>query len=269
MRGSDFGRVASGRARPFVMGILNVTPDSFSDGGMYADADAAVKHAFDMIDAGADIIDVGAESTRPGFTPVDPSDELRRLIPVIRRIAESSDVAISVDTMKADTARAAVSAGAHMINDVNAFRGEGMVDYASESQVPVIIMHMNGTPLDTHLRTMGDPVIPRIMDFFHERMTQMESAGVRHDNMILDPGVGFGKSMEQNAEIIMNADRLVSDAPLLMAASRKRVLEHMFPGMDRDEATAKVSAISAEKGADIVRVHDVAGTIRAFQNMNL
>lgn len=265
MSGLDFGWRRAGP--PIVMGILNATPDSFSDGGRCLHLESAVEHAFDMIDAGAEIIDIGAESTRPGFSPVDAEEELRRLIPIVERLSDSTDAILSVDTMKADVARAAVSAGAHMINDVNALRGDGMMDFIAESQVPAVIVHMNGTPADTHQRVMDDPVIPVIKGFLSERVDAAVSAGVRRESIVVDPGIGFGKTMEQNAEIIMNADKLASDSPLLIAASRKRVLAHMFPGMDPDEATATVSRIVAKKGADIVRVHDVAGTVNAIQNI--
>ena len=269
MRGSDFGRKTSGHALPFVMGILNVTPDSFSDGGLYLDTDAAVEHAFRMIDEGAEIIDIGAESTRPGFTYVSPEEEIARLVPVIRRVVASCDIPVSVDTYKSCVARAAVEAGAHIINDVNGLRGEGMAEYAAEAGVPVMIMHMQGAPSDTHACTVSGDVISVISDFFDTAVSSALDAGIRRDNIILDPGIGFGKTMEQNASIIRNLDRLCRDLPMLVGTSRKRVLSYMYPDMDRDEATVRASITMARKGADIIRVHNVGMMCEALQNTNL
>lgn len=265
MRGSDLRR-GEGHPRPYVMGILNVTPDSFSDGGLRMDADAAAEYAFRMMDDGAEIIDIGAESTRPGFTPVPAEEEVRRLIPVLERISESASVPISVDTMKAETARAALSAGADIINDVNALRSPGMAELVAEADVPVIIMHMPGDPASVHGSEMADPVIPAIRDYLSERIEYAVSSGIRRDNIIADPGVGFGKTMEQNIEIVENLDHLDLGVPVLAGLSRKRFLSVMYPGMDRDEATVLASSKAAEKGADILRVHDarrMCQTLRA------
>ena len=242
---------------PAVMGILNVTPDSFSDGGSHRSVSDAVTHALKMVDDGAAIIDIGAESTRPGFSHVPVSEELSRLIPVIRGIREVSDVVISVDTMKSAVAYEAVSAGADIINDVNSFRGEGMFECASEMGVPIVLMH---SPFDidmVHQNDMvGDP-IPQMVSFFEERIAMAEDHGIGRKDIILDPGIGFGKTMEQNAEIVTRFSELRIGQPLLMALSRKRVLAHMYPDMDRDDATIRASMLSIENGADIVRVHDV------------
>ncbi len=242
---------------PAVMGILNITPDSFSDGGSHRDVSDAVTHALKMMDDGATIIDIGAESTRPGFSHVPESEELSRLIPVIRGIREVSDITISVDTMKSSVAYEAVSAGADVINDVNAFRGKGMFRCASEMGVPIVLMH---SPFDVdivHQNDMvGDP-IPQMISFFEERIAIAEDHGIRRSDIILDPGIGFGKTMEQNEEIILRFSELRMGQPLLMGLSRKRVLAHMYPDMGRDEATVRASLLSIEKGADIVRVHDV------------
>ena len=250
---------------PAVMGILNVTPDSFSDGGSHRSASDAVTHALNMIDDGASIIDIGAESTRPGFSHVPVAEELSRLVPVIRGIREVSDITISVDTMKSVVAYEAISAGADVINDVNAFREEGMFECASETGAPIILMHC---PFDmdiVHQRDMvGDP-IPQMISFFEERIAMAEDHGIRKEGIVLDPGIGFGKTMEQNAEIIARSSELKIGQPLLMGLSRKRVLAHMYPDMDRDEATIRASMMSIEKGADIVRVHDVKGMYDAIR----
>lgn len=268
MRAQDLRRTDA-HPLPFVMGILNATPDSFSDGGRYIDADAAVEHAFEMIDAGAEIIDIGAESTRPGYTPVPEDEEIARLVPVIERLSESSDVIISVDTMKTEAARAAVSAGADIVNDVNSLRWPGMMDLISETDVPVIMMHMTGFPQDTHSLTVEGPVIDAVRDFLNERIGAAEEHGISRDRIIIDPGIGFGKTMDQNEELLRGLDRIGIDLPLLAGISRKRVLATMYPGMDADEATVKASLIAAEKGADILRVHDVKRMAEAIQNMNL
>lgn len=262
-------RRTEGHPRPFVMGILNVTPDSFSDGGRHIDADDAVEHAFRMIDAGAEIIDIGAESTRPGFSQVPEAEEISRLIPVIRRISESADVPISADTMKTGTARAAIDAGADIINDVNSMRWPGMMDLIAETGVPVVVMHMTGSPEDTHSRTAEDPVIDTVRGSLLETISAAEDRGIRKGRIIADPGIGFGKTMEQNVELIQNLDRLDIGCPLLVGVSRKRVLAHMYPGTDPDEATVRASILAAEKGADILRVHDVGRLTAALQNMNL
>ncbi len=264
MRGSELRR-RDVHPRPFVMGILNVTPDSFSDGGLRTDAETAAGHVFDMIDAGAEVIDIGAESTRPGFVPVPEDEEIARLLPVLRRIAGSVDVPISVDTMKPGTARAAVEAGAGIINDVNALRAPGMAEYAAEADVPVIIMHMPGDPLTVHAGDMSGPVIPQVRDYLSERISSVLSAGVREDNVIVDPGVGFGKTMGQNIELVRGLGEIDLGVPMLVGLSRKRFLAEMYPGTDRDEATVMASLVAAENGADILRVHDVGRMVSAVQ----
>ena len=244
-------------SEPQIMGVLNVTPDSFSDGGLYTDAEDAVRHAFEMHDSGASIIDIGAESTRPGFTPVPEDEEIRRLIPVIRRIRESSDMRISVDTMKAGTMRAALDAGADIINDVNGLRGEGMMELAASSGAEVVIMHMRGQPSDTHSEDMHGDVLAQIKSFLDGQVERAIDAGVRRSDIILDPGVGFGKSMEDNELIIDSSSYFSDDLRILVGASRKRVLKTMYPGMDRDEATVRASLRAIASGASIVRVHNV------------
>ena len=250
---------------PAVMGILNVTPDSFSDGGSHRSVSDAVTHALNMVDDGASIIDIGAESTRPGFSHISESEELSRLIPVIRGIREVSDVVISVDTMKSSVAHEAISSGADIINDVNAFRGEGMLECVAEHDVPIVMVH---SPFDidiVHQNDMvGDP-IPQMIGFFKERIRMAKDHGVKDDNIILDPGIGFGKTMEQNAEIMRRFPELRIGYPLLMALSRKRVLSHVYPDMDRDESTIVASMDAVRNGADIVRVHDVRRMVEAIR----
>lgn len=250
---------------PAVMGILNVTPDSFSDGGSHRDHSDAIAHALRMIDEGASIIDIGAESTRPGFSRVPVDVEVSRLIPVIEGIREVSDVIISVDTMKSDVAYEAISAGADIINDVNSFRDERLYECASETGSTIILMHC---PLDINMvhqhDMVGDP-IPQIREFFEERTSIAKEYGIK--NIILDPGLGFGKTMEQNIEIVKRLSELDMGHPLLIALSRKRMLSVMYPGIDRDEATVLANIAAISNGADIVRVHDVKKMTAAIQRI--
>ena len=249
--------------RPMVMGILNVTPDSFSDGGKYLSGNA-LEHALEMIDQGADIIDVGGESTRPGSDPVPSEIEIERIVPVIRELSSVSDIPISVDTMKPDVAYAALDAGADIINDVNGLRTEGMIEVISSAGVPAIIMHMKGMPKTMQLEPMEGHVTGAIAQFLRERYECALDHGI--NDVILDPGIGFGKTSEQNMEIIENASSFSFGCPVLIGASRKRFLADMFPGKDRDDATVEISIRALENGADIVRVHDVGRMVRALSD---
>lgn len=240
--------------RPLIMGILNVTPDSFSDGGEYYSG-GAVEHALQMIDDGADVIDIGGESTRPGSSPIAAEEEISRIVPVIRELSAVTDVPISVDTMKARVAEAALGAGADIINDVCGLRADGMMELAGSSGVPVIIMHMHGAPKTMQIDPISDNAVGIVSDFFKERIASALNHGVK--DIILDPGIGFGKTYDQNMELIDHASDLSFGYPVLIAASRKKFLNHYYPGMDRDEATVKASMRAVEHGADMVRVHNV------------
>lgn len=255
------GKTGTTVRRPMVMGILNVTPDSFSDGGRYLSGNA-VEHALKMIDEGADIIDIGGESTRPGSDPVPSETEMERIVPVIKELSSVSDIPISVDTMKSDVAYAALDAGADIINDVNGLRSEGMMDVVSSAGVPVIIMHMKGMPKTMQLEPMEGRVTEPIAQFLKERYEIALDHGIK--DIITDPGVGFGKTSEQNMEIIENSFAFSFGCPVLIGASRKRFLSDMFPGMDSDDATVKISMKALDSGADIVRVHDVGRMVRAL-----
>ena len=247
---------------PRIMGILNITPDSFSDGGLYYSGGAA-EHAVEMVEAGADIIDIGGESTRPGSDPVSPQEQIGRIVPVIRELAPSISVPISVDTMDVEVARAALDAGADIINDVNGLRSEGMLELASSVGAPVIIMHMNGRPKTMQVRPMEGRVTGTIAAFLKERCDIAGEYGIK--DITLDPGIGFGKTAEQNMEIIENVSEFSFGHPVLIGASRKRFLSEMFPGTDRDEATVRISLRAIENGADIVRVHNVRMMKEALQ----
>ncbi|WP_136806610.1 dihydropteroate synthase [Desulfosediminicola flagellatus] len=255
--------------RTRIMGILNVTPDSFSDGGNFHDLTAALLQAEGIIAAGADILDVGGESTRPYAEPVSLEDELARTIPVIRTIRSTHSIPISIDTTKAEVARQALAAGADIINDISALlKDPEMIDVVRDSDVPVIIMHMQGSPSDMQDRPAYDNVIDEIVAFFTERIEWMTSEGVARNRIILDPGIGFGKTLDHNLSIIKHLDRFKSlDLPVLLGHSRKNFLG-ILTGLEaekRDLPTAVISALSVERQADIIRVHDVASTRQALQ----
>ena len=255
------------------MGVLNVTPDSFSDGGQFVDANSAVEHALQMVEEGANIVDVGGESTRPGADAVDIEEELRRVIPVIEQLHAKSNVLISVDTSKAHVARAALKAGASIINDVTGGSGDaGMFGTAAETKATLIIMHMQGTP-----RTMQkDPeyadVVTEVADFFRQRFERAIQCGIDPMAMAFDPGIGFGKTLEHNLQLLGNLDRLrVESRPLVVGVSRKSFIGKLIGSTEMKERFAPTIALTSlmrAGGADVVRVHDVkenAGALRVAQ----
>nr|WP_219921901.1 dihydropteroate synthase [Brevibacterium oceani] len=255
------------RERTKIMGVLNVTPDSFSDGGLWFDHEKAVAHGLELMAAGADIIDVGGESTRPGSVRVDEDEELRRVIPVVRELAAAGAV-ISVDTMRARVARDSLSAGAHIINDVSAGQSDpSMLALAAESAAPVVLMHWRGY-LDQASATFHyDDVVAEVIDELRARIDEAIAVGVDPANIIVDPGLGFSKNAEHNWQILAALDAFsVLDHRLLVAASRKRFISSLISPEDpklaeqaaKDQATATISAISAQAGAWAVRVHDPA-----------
>lgn len=257
--------------RPRVMGIVNVTPDSFSDGGRLTDLDAALKHARSLIAAGADSLDIGGESTRPGAEPVDPDEEIRRVIPLITAIRSHWDGPISIDTMKPQVARAAVEAGASIWNDVSALRfGHDSARTAADLGVPVALMHMQGEP-----RTMQDAptyadVALEVATWLGERAQAAEAAGVRRDNIWLDPGIGFGKTAAHNLTLTRRLGELVAlDYPVLYGASRKRVIQAVDSSatdpMDRLGGSLALALEAARQGAAVIRVHDVHATVQALK----
>jgi len=251
--------------RPVMMGILNVTPDSLSDGGAYAELNSAADHAFRLIDEGAGIIDIGAESTRPGWTPVSAREEINRLVPVIREIAPSCDVPISVDTMKTEVAEAAIEAGASMINDVYGLRWRGMPELAATTGVPVIMMHINGELENMHSEIMTGDVLPQIKHFFDERVRVALDAGVKENRIILDPGIGFGKTVQQNLELLNRLGEISAlGYPVLLGPSRKSFIGYTLdlPPDQRLEGTAAAVCVGILRGADIIRVHDVEFMVR-------
>ncbi len=244
-----------------VMGILNVTPDSFSDGGQYIDKDVVKKHVVELVEAGADIIDVGGESSRPFAEPVDADKEMGRVLPAIALIRQITPIPISIDTTKALVARAALAAGATMVNDISALRQDPeMVEVVADYCGPVIIMHMQGNPDNMQINPHYADVIEEINAFFAERLTWMEAKGIDRQRIIIDPGIGFGKSVEHNLAILRNIEAFKKHGcQVLVGHSRKSFFDHLLgiPVTERDLPTAVVSALCAQKGVDILRVHDV------------
>jgi len=250
-----------------IMGILNITPDSFSDGGIHFDTSHAVDHALRMIDDGADIIDIGGESTRPGSEPVPLDEELRRTLPVIEALTGKISVPISIDTYKSPVAIRALEAGASMVNDISGMRFDPeMSKVISRFKVPVVIMHIKGTPKNMQVNPTYEALIPEIMDYFRSSIRLAVKSGIPEHMLILDPGIGFGKTFEHNLEIMNNLEQFsLLEKPLLVGPSRKAFLGKILGGLppqERLEGTAASVAISIIKGAHIVRVHDVREMVR-------
>ena len=253
---------------PAVMGILNVTPDSFSDGGRFAAPPAALPHAERMANEGAAIIDVGGESTRPGADAVSEQQEIDRVIPVIEALRDAVEVPISVDTSKPGVMRAAAAAGAAMINDIRALRADGALAAAVELQLPVCLMHMQGQPRTMQQDPHYDDVVREVTEFLSDRVTQCVDAGLSRDLIIVDPGFGFGKSPQDNIELLANLRQLQdTGVPILIGVSRKSTLGTIC-NRDVDErlsASLSAAVLAFERGANIVRAHDVAQTIDALR----
>jgi len=253
--------------RPRVMGILNVTPDSFSDGGRFFDRERALDHARRMLADGADLIDVGGESTRPGAAPVDEAGELARVIPVIDELAREGAL-VSVDTMKPAVMRAAVAAGAAMINDVNALRLPGALEAAASTDAAVCLMHMQGEPRTMQDAPSYDDVAAEVRDFLVERAQSCEAVGIARDRIVLDPGFGFGKTLVHNLALVRALPELVATGyPVLAGLSRKSSLGTITgrPGSERLAASLAAALAAVARGASIVRVHDVRETVDALK----
>lgn len=255
---------------PKIMGIVNATPDSFSDGGQFDSEASACMQAEAFVASGADIIDIGGESTRPFANPVSETDELQRVIPVIRAIrARNITVPISIDTTKMEVARQALDAGADIVNDISALRKDPeMITLLQEQDVPVIIMHMQGTPGDMQVDPHYDDVVSEICDFFSERLAWLEKHGVARERVTVDPGIGFGKTLDHNLSILKHLAQFKKlCCPVLLGHSRKRFIEELcgLPVEERDLPTAVVSALASNAEVDVIRVHDVASTRVALQ----
>lgn len=248
--------------RTLIMGILNVTPDSFSDGGRFLQKDAALRRAMEMAASGADIVDVGGESTRPGAEPVPTDEELRRVMPVIESLAAEPGMIVSVDTRKAAVARAALQAGAAMVNDVSAMTADPeMASVVAESGAAVCLMHMQGTPKTMQLAPAYADVVHEVRDYLGERARIARAAGIAEDRIVIDPGFGFGKTLEHNLEMLRRLREFTDlGYPVLVGTSRKSMLGALLggaPPQDRTEGTAATVALAVANGASIVRVHDV------------
>ncbi|WP_267244185.1 dihydropteroate synthase [Streptomyces sp. PR69] len=277
-RGTGGGRgVVSGLPewdRCAVMGVINVTPDSFSDGGRWFDTTAAVKRGLDLVAQGADLVDVGGESTRPGATRVEEDEELRRVIPVVRGLA-AEGVTVSVDTMRASVAEQAVAAGAVLVNDVSGGLADPrMVPAVADARVPFVVMHWRGFSRDMNSRAVYEDVVGEVLAELRERMDAVVAGGIAPERIVVDPGLGFAKQAEHDLALVAHLDELHTlGRPLLIAASRKRFLGRVLakeegappPARERDAATAAVSAIAAHRGAWAVRVHEVRATADAVR----
>lgn len=258
--------------RPRVLGIVNVTPDSFSDGGEHATPDAAIAHGLQLADEGADALDVGGESTRPGAADITTEEELRRVVPVIEQLAKRTTLPISIDTSKPEVMRAAVAVGAGMINDVYALRREGALDTAAALGVPVVLMHMLGEPRSMQDAPHYEDVVAQIHRFLAERIFAAEMAGIAKRNIIVDPGFGFGKSQAHNLLLLAQLERFIElGVPVLAGLSRKKTIGDLTGRNDphaRIHGSVAAALIAAQRGAKLLRVHDVAATVDALQVWN-
>lgn len=256
--------------RGMVMGIVNVTPDSFSDGGRFLDSGRAVEHALKLVADGADILDIGGESTRPGAEPVEEAEELRRVLPVIRAVRSATSTLISIDTMKAAVARAALDAGADIINDVTGLRGDSaMPRVAASCDAGLVIMHMIGTPRTMQQQPEYADVVHEVQDYFQDRLRSLERDGIDPARIVLDPGFGFGKTLDHNVALMRALPELsVGGRPLLVGVSRKSMIARLIESDeldDRDWPTVALTAHARGLGARLVRVHDVKPNVHAMR----
>ena len=265
--------------RTLVMGILNVTPDSFSDGEKFLTPDNAIRHAERMIAEGADIVDVGGESTRPGGEPVSPEEEIQRVVPVIKELTKQSDTAISIDTTKSEVARAALDAGASIVNDISGLRFDFYVaDAAASAGAGLVLMHSRGTPATLHRLPPVAEIIPEVINGLRASVHMAERRGVNRESIVIDPGIGFGKSQEQNLELIAKLDQLIAafpELPVLVGTSRKSFLgriladEEGIPANADERLHGTIASMVAAvlHGAHIVRVHDVKASVDALKTI--
>jgi dihydropteroate synthase len=266
----DCGRFHFDLSRPLVMGIVNVTPDSFSDGGHHASTQAAIDHAQRLIEEGADILDIGGESTRPGAAFVSEQEELDRVLPVIQGL-RSIAIPISIDTYKPSVMRAALSAGASMVNDVNALQTEGALDVIAESAAAVCLMHKQGTPATMQQSPVYQDVLEEVGGFLRERIAVLEAAGIDRQRIVIDPGFGFGKTVAHNLDLLGQLASLRKlGVPILAGLSRKSMLGAITGRDVSDRVVASVTAalLAVQRGASIVRVHDVRDTVDTLKILN-
>jgi len=258
--------------RPLLMGILNITPDSFSDGGKYLTLNQALKRAHEMIEEGVDIIDIGGESTRPGSEPISLDEELKRIIPIIEALKKDSDIAISVDTYKPQVMKEAIDRDVAMINDVYALRQPGAIDVIKHSKVGICLMHMQGTPQTMQINPHYTNVVSEVKSFLEARANDLVSEGIEKSRMILDPGFGFGKTFEHNIALLQHLESFKSlKLPLLVGLSRKSFIRKILNGEHDDHLSGSIAAaiFSVIKGAKILRVHDIKETKSALNIINV
>ncbi len=261
------GKYSLDLSRPLVMGIVNVTPDSFSDGGRYASTRLAVEHALQMVEEGADMLDIGGESTRPGAEPVPLDEELRRVIPVIEALAAQTDIPLSIDTYKAQVMAESIAAGASLVNDVSALQGPGAMEVVAASNAGVCLMHMSGTPQTMQNDPQYVDAVKEIKEFLLDRADRCLQAGITQDRIMLDPGFGFGKRSIHNVALLRELEQFcASGYPVLVGISRKSILGQITGNSVADRLPASLAAavIAAMKGAAVVRVHDVRVTREAL-----
>ncbi|MEW6003183.1 MAG: dihydropteroate synthase [Nitrospirota bacterium] len=256
--------------KTYIMGVLNVTPDSFSDGGLYFDKSAAIERAIQIVEEGADIIDIGGESTRPGSEPVSIEEEMNRVIPVIEALSKEIKISLSIDTYKSEVAKKALDAGASIVNDISGLRFDPkMPEIVSEYGVPLVIMHIKGKPKDMQQNPVYEALIPEIMDYLRYSIRLAVRAGIPEQRIIIDPGIGFGKTFEQNLEIINNLHEFtLLEKPILIGPSRKAFIGKILgdaPVAERLEGTAAAVAVSVMNGADMVRVHDIKEILKVIK----
>jgi dihydropteroate synthase len=266
------GRALDFSVKTGIMGILNITPDSFSDGGLYVDLPAAVDRAHQMVEEGADIIDIGGQSSRPGSEPVSTVEEGRRVVPVVEAVAKSMSTIISVDTYRAEIARAALDAGAHLINDISALRFDpALLGVVAARRAPLILMHMKGMPRTMHLNPRYEALIDEVFGFLHERLRTAQAGGIPADRLLIDPGIGFGKGARHNLELLRKLQHFQAlGHPIVVGTSRKSFIGRIL-GADvneRLEGTAATVAVAIAQGADIIRVHDVRSMVQVARMMD-
>ena len=270
---SPHGRTLAAGTRTLLMGILNVTPDSFYDGGRYTLAEAAVRRGLDLLQQGADLVDIGGESSRPGAEPVPLEEELRRVIPVVEELRrEAPEAWISVDTYKAEVARRALEAGADMVNDISAATFDpDMAPFVARNQVPIVLMHMKGTPRDMQKNPFYTDVVDEVYRYLESRIVALTELGLDPRQVVVDPGIGFGKRVEDNLELLKNITRFRGlEAPILVGHSRKSFIGALLQEPDpaqRLYGTLAVTAFLVMKGVEILRVHDVAENRQVVQTL--
>lgn len=255
--------------RTWIMGVINITPDSFSDGGRYFDKDKALERGFQLIEEGSDIIDIGGESTRPGSEPISPEEEIGRVVPLITALRKRTDTLISIDTTKSEVAQAALDAGADIINDISALRFDPrMAPLVAEEDVPVILMHMKGTPKTMQVNPTYEDVLLEVKAFLEESIDKAQASGIKKEKIIIDPGIGFGKRLKDNLVLINNLHMLEElERPILIGVSRKSFIGSILdsPPEERLEGTIASAVLSVIHGAHILRIHDVSSVKKAVR----